>query len=241
MNTIINSIVWGNGTEIIGDATVSYSCVQGGYAGTGNISFNPIFIAPAAGDFHLTAVDSPCIDAGNPSSQYNDIAFPPSLGTARNDMGAYGGPGAAFRLGARMDDTDQDGLPDSWELKYFGSLNYGPGHDSDGDRLTNAEEFELGTDPSKKDTDGDGYSDYAEVSTHSNPLDPTSVPPPALKIMVESVATEFTAPVGQVNRVMASSNLIDWTLVEEVVGTGDVVRKSYMITNDMRFFRLVKP
>ncbi|MHA2100651.1 MAG: choice-of-anchor D domain-containing protein, partial [Candidatus Kariarchaeaceae archaeon] len=36
---------------------------------------------------------SQCIDAGDPDSSYNDVCFPPSLGTERNDMGAHGGPG----------------------------------------------------------------------------------------------------------------------------------------------------
>jgi len=35
--------------------------------------------------------------------------------------------------------------------------------DSDGDRLSDAEELALGTDPLKKDTDGDGFSDGVEV------------------------------------------------------------------------------
>ena len=41
---------------------MSYSCVQGGYAGTGNINSDPLFVG--AGDFHLQA-GSPCIDAAD--------------------------------------------------------------------------------------------------------------------------------------------------------------------------------
>lgn len=44
-------------------------------------------------------------------------------------------------------DTDQDGLPDEWELKYFGEEPAGPGEDSDGDGQTNLQEFQAGTDP----------------------------------------------------------------------------------------------
>ncbi|MFQ6128078.1 MAG: hypothetical protein ACE5QW_04165 [Thermoplasmata archaeon] len=45
------------------------------------------------------------------------------------------------------EDTDQDGLPDWWELEYFGNLNYGADDDPDNDDFTNLEEFEAGTDP----------------------------------------------------------------------------------------------
>jgi hypothetical protein len=47
-------------------------------------SINPQFISST--DFHLQE-NSPCKDAGNPSSEFND-----SDGS-RNDQGAYGGPG----------------------------------------------------------------------------------------------------------------------------------------------------
>jgi hypothetical protein len=44
-------------------------------------------------------------------------------------------------------DTDQDGMPDAWELRYFGSTNAAPHEDADGDGLDNLEEFRAGTDP----------------------------------------------------------------------------------------------
>ena len=64
--TVTNCILWGdtNG-EIGGDpANVNYSCIQGGYAGTGNIDADPLFVAPGIGDFRLSS-GSPAIDAGN--------------------------------------------------------------------------------------------------------------------------------------------------------------------------------
>jgi len=88
--TILNSILWANNVDqIAGNAEVTYSDVQDGYEGDGNINVNPIFngclqILPG----------SQCIDAGNPDFQYNDVCLPPSLGGVRNDMGAHGGPGA---------------------------------------------------------------------------------------------------------------------------------------------------
>ena len=80
--TLINSVVWGN-TGSGGQAwgTITYSDIQGGYAGTGNINTNPMFVDTANGDFHLQA-NSPCIDTGDPNS-------PLDPDSTRADMGAF--------------------------------------------------------------------------------------------------------------------------------------------------------
>jgi hypothetical protein len=46
-----------------------------------------------------------------------------------------------------IDDSDEDGLPDSWEVQYLGNLSKGAGDDSDGDGQTNAVEYRTGTMP----------------------------------------------------------------------------------------------
>ena len=68
---IFNTIVWGDsapaGAEIFAfDAspTVTYSNVQGGYPGTGNMQDDPLFIDASSGDFRLLTA-SPCVDAAN--------------------------------------------------------------------------------------------------------------------------------------------------------------------------------
>jgi hypothetical protein len=61
----INCVFWGNGpAQVSGAASVTYSDVQGGWPGTGNVNADPLFADPAGGDLHLAA-GSPCIDAGH--------------------------------------------------------------------------------------------------------------------------------------------------------------------------------
>ena len=106
--TAINSICYFNaGAQISGTAEVTYSDVQDGYPGDGNINVHPI-----PGACLQILPGSLCIDAGNPEPQYNDVCLPPSLGGVRNDMGAHGGPGACEWIYCDGDfdcDVDIDG------------------------------------------------------------------------------------------------------------------------------------
>jgi hypothetical protein len=100
--TIMNSILWGNSPDEIyvynANPIVTYSDIEGGWPGEGNIDINPLFRDPEAGDYHLTMIgcyddstDSPCIDAGCPDSSDVILDCDYGLGTDRCDMGAYGG------------------------------------------------------------------------------------------------------------------------------------------------------
>ena len=68
---IRNTILWGdtakNGSEVtlLGTSfiTITFSDVQGGWEGEGNISANPLFVDAPNGDYHLSD-GSPCIGAG---------------------------------------------------------------------------------------------------------------------------------------------------------------------------------
>ncbi|MGM0767457.1 MAG: hypothetical protein ACQEV6_05495 [Pseudomonadota bacterium] len=70
-------------------------------------------------------------------------------------------------------DSDGDGLPDEWEVRYGLDPNDPSDADADldNDGLSNREEFLSGTDPSNPDTDGDGLPDGYEVQYG---LDPTT-------------------------------------------------------------------
>ncbi len=133
---VLNTVLWANeatfGEQISvgGDSCESvldirFSDVQGGEQsvwitpesvlnwGEGMLNDDPLFRNPAAGDLHLMAVacgdtaDSPCIDAGDPALEDLLLDCDNGLGTARSDMGAYGG-GAEAASGIGRDGTGVD-------------------------------------------------------------------------------------------------------------------------------------
>lgn len=101
--TVTNSILYFNNAQNNqiagpGNISVTYSDVQGCYPGTGNLCSTPVFVRPnGCGSADLVIASfSPVIDQGDPNAAYDDggpCAAPP-YGTARNDMGAHGGPQA---------------------------------------------------------------------------------------------------------------------------------------------------
>ncbi len=92
LNTcVVNTIIWNNYPDEIAETlTITYSDIQGGWTGIGNIDADPLFADTANGDFHLTwenfpipdDTKSPCIDAGDPAS-------PLDPDSTIADMGAF--------------------------------------------------------------------------------------------------------------------------------------------------------
>lgn len=86
-----NSILWGNnGTQMWDGGTVTYSDIQGGMSGTGNINADPLFVNPTAGNFRLLR-NSPCINTGSNGAVTvsTDLDGNARIRFGIVDMGAY--------------------------------------------------------------------------------------------------------------------------------------------------------
>jgi parallel beta-helix repeat protein len=133
---LANCILWDNiNGEIEGSAIVSYSDVEGGWPGLGNIDIDPCFVDANNGDYHLKSqagrwdpnskswvkddVTSPCIDSGNPGCP--EVNEPLPNGN-RINMGAYGGTAEASKspeYWRSIADLTNDWIVDSNDLKVF--------------------------------------------------------------------------------------------------------------------------
>jgi predicted outer membrane repeat protein len=111
---VINCILWDGGNEAASqDKTVigiRYSDIQGGFAGEGNKSIDPLFVNATSGDYRLKSqagrwdptvkqwawdsVTSPCIDAGDPAIPVGDE---PAPNGGRINMGFDGGTTTASK------------------------------------------------------------------------------------------------------------------------------------------------
>jgi hypothetical protein len=123
VGSIENSIVWGNTNfqlvGLTGAVSVSYSDIQGGYAGTGNIDLDPLFVNAGALDYRLSA-GSPCIDAGNSAAA--DLPANDLEGGAREfdkattpDTGV-GGPPVVDMGADEWNDCNANGIDDSTDV-----------------------------------------------------------------------------------------------------------------------------
>jgi len=152
---LYNSISWGNGANPVGTLvsssfSASYSDIQFGtgqpWFGTSCIDADPKFVSGT--DFHLT-VSSPCIAAGiSSNSPALDIDGQPRGNPP--DMGCYE---------VSKTDSDRDGIPDWWMLRYFGHTN--------GLAIDNS----LAVD----DADGTGQNNLFKYAAGLDPTNPASI------------------------------------------------------------------
>lgn len=85
--SLTNCVLWDDSQPEIhiesGSITATYSAIEGGWSGIGNIDIDPLFVNSANGDYRLLS-HSPCIDSGNP------LIIDPDGSTS--DMGAFSFP-----------------------------------------------------------------------------------------------------------------------------------------------------
>jgi hypothetical protein len=123
---ISNSIFFANNVQGLWGCRARYSCMAEQDPGQGNIDSDPMLVDPANGDYHLRSergryrattdewlidrVSSPCIDAGDPASDYSAERAPSG---GRINMGAYGGTAYAS-MSERWSpgDVNNDGIVD---------------------------------------------------------------------------------------------------------------------------------
>jgi hypothetical protein len=93
--SIESSILWLNlPATVSGSPTISYSDVQGGFDGPGNINADPLFKEYNSLEYML-APGSPAIDTGLPGEK-DSVEWPDYYpNTDASDMGVYGGPDGA--------------------------------------------------------------------------------------------------------------------------------------------------
>jgi len=131
--TITDCIIWGNSSQVSGTPGISYSDVEGGYAGEGNINADPCFVTGPEGDYYLSQVaagqafDSPCVDAGSDTAANLGMDMYTTRTDETGDAGIvdmgyhYSMPNPA--------DIDGDGDVDFFDYVWFAmSWPYGTSH-----------------------------------------------------------------------------------------------------------------
>lgn len=155
----------------------------------------------------------------------------------RSVPGQYGNDPANWFIGAptpgrenisNPDDSNGDGLPDAWQIQYFGSITSpqaAPGADPDGDGLNNLQEYLAGTDPTDP---------HSALKVDAIQVEPTRV------------LLQFQAMTGRTYSILYSSVLGgSWTKLINVAAqaTNRVVTISDTSANPGidRFYRLTTP
>jgi hypothetical protein len=107
-----NCVLWGNTPWQIQypSAVVTYSDVEGGWPGTGNIDLDPLFVQPGTDNVGLS-IGSSCVNAGDnaavPPGVITDLDGNPRIQGGVVDMGAYEGEFDAEAAADGESDFDQ--------------------------------------------------------------------------------------------------------------------------------------
>ncbi|MCH6255697.1 hypothetical protein MLD52_04015 [Puniceicoccaceae bacterium K14] len=114
-------------------------------------------------------------------------------------------------------DADGDGLPNEFELEFFGNeTSANPNDDSDKDGFTELEEFVMGTDPT----------------------DPLSSLRLSIKLDEKIVHISLASNLGRLYILKGSEDLIEFTEIEIKEGTGEEIVFSLSLEEYRRFFQI---
>lgn len=157
-------------------------------------------------DVPLGALADPRIDAGESATFRLTISTPDNRSVDLDNVGITGEGTTVVNL-----DTDDNGLPDAWEIEYFGAKGQIPTLDGDGDGYSNIQEYIIGTNPKQN------------SSTLKVAVQPNS----------NSDTISWNSATGRLYNVYSSTDLAStgWTLVaEDLAGTGETL--SYEATRE---------
>jgi len=106
--------------EGAGTVLASYSNLEGGFPGEGNIDADPVFVDPANGDYRLQ-MGSPCIDSASNAGPSTDLDGYPRpvdiIGLGREGPGAF--DMGAYEFQAPRSDLNSDGYVNEMDLMIF--------------------------------------------------------------------------------------------------------------------------
>jgi glucose/arabinose dehydrogenase len=148
-------------------------------------NFIGLWVDPDASDFYTEATGANSCNAGGAytSDNWSSGVRLASEGTCEWDHLTVATSWSDFEF---IDpDTDDDDMPDAWETEHGLVVGTDDSQlDVDSDGLSNLDEYLRKTDPKDEDSDGDGFSDGAEATAGTSPLNPIMYPgavhPPGL-------------------------------------------------------------
>ncbi|MCD4735294.1 MAG: hypothetical protein K8R53_04580 [Bacteroidales bacterium] len=108
---VVNCIIWDNSTDQVNEETgglinMSYTDIENGWTGTGNINSDPLFTDPLNNDFTLSWANypyhdttrSPCINTGDPTSDGDPDGTIADMGALYYDMTGCGEVSGTWEL-----------------------------------------------------------------------------------------------------------------------------------------------